>query len=188
MLEAYLFFRDYKMEISVSFWTFLWSALSFVGVYVLIPSVMVLRDFLLILLVEKLVLNGKFWFFLRVFCNDKLYLEQVYNRNTFHDGSEGEDKYIIDGQDVSKEVYDSYHSSRNMCLDRFRNSKLRITLTKKLVIGIDKYFKADTKFEDLFNSEMERFTEESIVFLNISREWSQQYDDIPEYWKTPRQF
>jgi hypothetical protein len=157
------------MEISVSFWTFLWSALSFVGVYVLIPSVMVLRDFLLILLVEKLVLNGKFWFFLRVFCNDKLYLEQVYNRNTFHDGSEGEDKYIIDGQDVSKEVYDSYHSSRNMCLDCFRNSKLRITLTKKLVIGIDKYFKADTKFEDLFNSEMERFTEESIAFLNISR-------------------
>ena len=175
------------MEVSVSFWTFLWSALSFLGVYILIPAIMVFRDLLLIILVEKLVLNDKFWFTLRVSCSDKVHIEQVYNRDLHHDGTVNPERYVIDGQDVTKKDYDNYLRQRNECLDRFRNSKFRIALTKKLVIGIDKYFKADTKFEEIFNEETERFTEQAVMGVYTFREMLKDAD-VPNYAKAPRQF
>lgn len=175
------------MELSVSGWTILWAVLSFLGVYIFMPVFMIGRDLLIIKVVERWILNAEFWRMLRVSFTDKAFYNEIYNRSTEVDEISQPPRYVIDGQEVTKVDLENYYKAKKEHWDRYQQSKMRIAITKKLITSIDKYFKAETKFEDFFEKESERFQHDASLSVIQWRELLRN-DDVPNYLKTPRQF
>ncbi|HGM6744300.1 hypothetical protein I5Q17_23550 [Serratia ureilytica] len=134
------------MELSVSFSTIVMACLSFLGVYFLIPVVLIGRDFLLIRFVEKYILNDRFWWNLRIFNLDKAnFSESFAGRQTQTKITDNGVQFFIDDNIVSENEFQRFEQGRDMHLNRLKMMEPRILMRVNVIRWADKYFKLDSK-------------------------------------------
>ncbi|EML4686661.1 TPA: hypothetical protein U2L42_004905 [Citrobacter amalonaticus] len=133
------------MELSISFSTIVAAALSFLGVYFLMPMLLISRDFLILKVIDKYILDDKFWTLLRIVSTDKaIHNERYADIKTQMSFNAKGTTYTIDGQEVSDQVYLNFERGREMHLNRINQNEPKIMLRRNLIVWVEKYYKLDS--------------------------------------------
>ena len=159
------------MELSISFSTIITAALSFLGVYFLMPLLLIGRDFLILKVIDKYILNDDFWMWLRMVSTDKaIHNERFAERKTqvsFH--STGK-ICSIDGQEVSEQAYQSFERGREMHLSRINTIEPKIIMRKNLIEWAEKYYKLDSDLTKQINGFANRIYDNQVRILKEEQE------------------
>ncbi|HGM5338219.1 TPA: hypothetical protein ACKP2J_002660 [Serratia marcescens] len=134
------------MELSVSFSTVVMACLSFLGVYFLIPVVLIGRDFLLIRFFEKYILNEKFWLDLRIVSLAKAsFNESFFDKPAQMKITDDGIQFFIGDNIVTEKEFHWFEQGRNMHLNRIDTIDPKIMMRVNVIRWADKYFKLDSK-------------------------------------------
>lgn len=133
------------MELSISFSTIIAAVLSFLGVYFLMPLLLISRDFLILKVIDKYILNDKFWTLLRIVSTDKaIHNERYADKKTQMLFNAKGTIYTIDGQEVNDRAYLNFERGREMHLNRINQNEPKIILRRNLIVWAEKYYKLDS--------------------------------------------
>ncbi|WP_212591508.1 hypothetical protein, partial [Enterobacter hormaechei] len=72
--------RSYTMELTIPISTILTAALGFLGVYIIMPIALIVRDQLIIIYIETCILTPKFWGFIHELTIEKAYYNVIYTK------------------------------------------------------------------------------------------------------------
>ncbi|EDN2294615.1 hypothetical protein MKV48_001191 [Salmonella enterica] len=134
------------MELSISFSTIIAAALSFLGVYFLMPLLLIGRDFLILKIIDRYVMNKRFWLLLRIVSTDKAILNERYaGRETQMSFHENGSTYTIDGKEVDAQTYTIFENGLQMHMNRINQNEPRIILRRNLIGWAEKYYKLDSE-------------------------------------------
>lgn len=133
------------MEFIISFSAVITACLGFLGVYVLMPFALILRDFLLIKFIEKFILNEKFWLDVRVRETDHAHLNHYYSRSMAVEFSTdgGDSVCKLDNEVVTSAELQQHESGRDFHRDRMNAIWSRIQFKNNIAMKMFKYFKLD---------------------------------------------
>ena len=137
------------MELTIPFSTMLTAALGFLGVYIFMPIALIIRDQLIIMYIEKIVLTTKFWRDLRVLTVDKAYFNTIYTKKyevIVPSDSEAGNKYYIDDVEVSFDAFNQFCVNQKMHVDRIAMMEPKALAKTNLLKWISKHFKMDADF------------------------------------------
>lgn len=156
------------MEFTISFSAVITACLGFLGVYVLMPFALILRDFLLIKFIEKFILNEKFWLNVRVRESDRAHMNHFYGKSMSIDFSPngGDSVCKLDNEVVSHEELQQYESARDFHLKRMNGISKRIELQNNIAVKMFKYFKLD-EYEGYINKRAQLYYEQAINMIRL---------------------
>ncbi|EKZ6287094.1 hypothetical protein RE011_004348 [Klebsiella aerogenes] len=143
------------MELTISFSTILMAAFSFLGVYIIMPLALILRDQLIIMYIERCILTRAFWVFIHELTVDKAYYNVIYTKKYEVRAPEGfehvEEKrtYFIDEIEVSLITFGEFLSNQKSYVDRIARNEPKALAKTNLMKWISKHFKMDAKFVDV---------------------------------------
>ncbi|ELM3736957.1 hypothetical protein RYR42_002444 [Edwardsiella piscicida] len=151
------------MEFTVSLSTIVTACLGFLGVYVLMPFALILRDFLLIEFVFKFILNERFWFDVRVVETDRATINYFYNKSCLIEFSiDGRESVCKIGDDVvSYERASKYQENRSNCINRMNAISERIGLRNSIAKNVFKYFKL-SEYEGYVAKKAKRYYDQEL--------------------------
>jgi hypothetical protein len=125
------------------------AALGFLGVYILMPIALIIRDQLIIMYIEKVILTAKFWHELRVLTIDKAYFNTIYTKKyevRVPVNDEVGNKYYIDDVEVSLDAFNHFCTNQKMHVDRIAMMEPKALAKANLLKWISKHFKMDADF------------------------------------------
>lgn len=113
--------------------------------YLMAPLLLVLRSYLLFKVIEKYLLNSSLHFEIDICESDRWYLANKYQkkRNIKIPVSGGETIYELDGEQVTREQYESYESGLNMHQSRFHLLDAKINSRQNLIFWLTNHYKQD---------------------------------------------
>ncbi|WP_255987363.1 hypothetical protein [Chitinolyticbacter albus] len=120
-------------------------ALSGIFIYLIAPILLLLRDMILLKIIEKFILTGSLHFDIGLCESDRWYLNNKYQKKRRMKilVSGGAPQFEIDGEQVSAEDYENYESGLNMHLNRFNLLDAKINSRQNLVFWLTKHCKQD---------------------------------------------
>ncbi|MCX8958343.1 hypothetical protein EHW65_14100 [Erwinia psidii] len=134
------------MELTISLSTIVSAGLGFLGVYILMPIALILRDQLIIFYINRYVITDDFWIKLRICTQDKAYFNEKFRKSTsVAFGSTG-NTYTIDGLAFSEAEFNHYESGRKLHLDRMTRLDQEILTKCNLLKWINRHFKMEANF------------------------------------------
>lgn len=156
------------MEFTISFSAVITACLGFLGVYVLMPFALILRDFLLIKFIEKFILNEKFWLNVRVVESDRAHLNHFYGKSMSVDFSHngGDSVCKLDNEVVSHEELQQYESARDFHLQRMTSVSKRIEFQNNIAVKMFKYFKLE-EYEGYISKRAQLYYEQAINLIKL---------------------
>lgn len=158
------------MELSVSFSTIIMACLSFLGVYFLIPVVLIGRDYLLIRCFEKYILNEKFWSNLRIVSIDRANFNESFAGRSAQVKITGDGvQFFIGEKMVSENEFQWFEQGRNMHLNRIDIIDPKIRMRVNIIRWADKYFKLDSKIITQIESHSKRIYDEEVISIRKSK-------------------
>ncbi len=119
------------MELTIPISTILTAALGFLGVYIIMPIALIVRDQLIIIYIEKCILTPKFWAFIHELTIEKAYYNVIYTKKYEVRAPEGfehiEEKrtYFIDDVEVSLKTFNDFLSNQKNYVDKIAKKNLR---------------------------------------------------------------
>lgn len=162
------------MELSISFSTIITAALSFLGVYFLMPLLLMGRDFLILKIIDKYILNDEFWTWLRIVNTDKaIHNERYAGKKTHLSFRASGTTYTIDGQGVSEQAYLNFERGRDMHLNRINKIEPKIIMRKNLIEWAEKYYKLDSDLTRQINEYALRIYDSKVRSLKEEQESKQ---------------
>ena len=128
--------------------------LSGIFVYLVAPILLVLRDMMLLKVIEKWILTSSLNADIRLCESDRWYLDNKYQkeRSIQMPVSGGEPRYIIDDDKVSKDKYDLYESNLKMHQNRFYLLDSKLNYRHNLIFWLTKHYKQDDGFKSPINT------------------------------------
>lgn len=156
------------MEFTVSLSTIITACLGFLGVYVLMPFALILRDFLLIKFIEKFILNEKFWFQVRIRETDRAHMNHLYAKSMSIEfsASGGDSVCKLDNEVVTNEELQQYESGRDFHLNRMNAIWSRIQFKNNIAMKMFKYFKLD-EYEGYIAKRAQAYYDNAINTLKL---------------------
>jgi hypothetical protein len=140
------------MELTIPFSTILSAALGFLGVYIVMPLALIIRDQLIIMYIERVILTAKFWIFIKQLTVDKAYYNTIYTKKyevrvpvDVEDREENR-KYLIDDVEVSQEAFSDFLMNQKVHVERIAKSESRALSKTNLLKWISKHFKMEADF------------------------------------------
>ncbi|HHA2046186.1 TPA: hypothetical protein ACOEBL_001460 [Enterobacter cloacae] len=143
------------MELTVSFSTILMAALGFLGVYILMPLTLVIRDHLILMAIEKKIVNAKFWIMLEDCQRALAMIDTVYNTHWSYAKKDGVEICSINGVPVSLEKFLKYQKQREETFKVYRELNVKIKNRINWLVWAERYFKVEFKTADEIKKEME---------------------------------
>ncbi|EOV0983768.1 hypothetical protein ACW6AV_000163 [Edwardsiella piscicida] len=133
------------MEFTISFSAVITACFGFIGVYVLMPFALILRDFLLIKFIEKFILNEKFWFDVRVRETDRAHINYYYAKSMAVEFSTDGGAAVckLDNEVVTSEELQQHETGRDFHRNRMNTIWSRIQFKNNIAMKMFKYFKLD---------------------------------------------
>ncbi|ELC6352051.1 hypothetical protein AABV78_004479 [Enterobacter hormaechei] len=168
------------MELTISFSTILMAALGFLGVYILMPLALVIRDHLILIIIEKKIVNAKFWIMLEDCQRALAMLDTVYSTHWSYAKKEGGEICSINGISVSLGKFLKYQKQREESLKIYRQLNVKIQNRINWLVWAEKYFKVELKMADEIKKEME-----SSYNYEVDRIKRQKLDVITSDLNTP---
>ncbi|EPT3102228.1 TPA: hypothetical protein I8243_004574 [Citrobacter freundii] len=154
------------MELSISFSTIITAALSFLGVYFLMPLLLIGRDYLILKVIDKYILNDEFWTWLRIVSIDKaIHNERYADKKTQVSFHAIGTTYTIDGQNVSEQEYHDFERGREMHLNRINQIEPKIIMRKNLIEWAEKHYKLDSDLTKQINGFAQRIYDNQVRSL-----------------------
>lgn len=156
------------MEFTISFSAVITACLGFLGVYVLMPFALILRDFLLIKFIEKFILNERFWLNIRVVESDRAHLNHFYGKSMSVDFSPngGDSVCKLDNEVVSHEELQQYESGRDFHLNRMNAIWGKIQFKNNIAMKMFKYFKLD-EYEGYIAKRAQAYYDSAINMIKL---------------------
>lgn len=124
-------------ELIIPLSTILSGVLVFLGIYVLSPLAIILRDFLILYILKKFIINQSYYMKVDALNLDKANLDLIYNKSS----SYYNDRYEIDFKEVSELEYKKYIDQYNFHKRRFSSIHNELIFKLNLLGRICKYFK-----------------------------------------------
>jgi len=143
------------MELTIPISTILTAALGFLGVYIIMPIALIIRDQLIIIYIEKCILTPKFWAFIHELTIEKAYYNAIYTKKYEVRAPEGfehvEEKrtYFIDDIEVSLKTFSDFLSNQKNYVDKIAKKEPKALAKTNLMKWISKHFKMEAKFVDV---------------------------------------
>ncbi len=106
-------------------------SIRFLGVYIIMPIALIVRDQLIIIYIEKCILTPKFWAFIHELTIEKAYYNVIYTKKYEVRAPEGfehiEEKrtYFIDDVEVSLKTFNDFLSNQKNYVDKIAKKNLR---------------------------------------------------------------
>ncbi|ENN6548444.1 hypothetical protein AB9X53_001445 [Enterobacter hormaechei] len=143
------------MELTISFSTILMAALGFLGVYILMPLALVIRDHLILITIEKKIVNAKFWIMVADCQRALAMIDTVYSTHWSYAKKDGVEVCSIKGIPVSLEKFLKLQNQREESIKIYRHLNVKIKNRINWLIWAEKYFKVELKTADEIKKEME---------------------------------
>lgn len=144
----------------------------FLGVYIFSPLAIIARDFFILTLFKKYILNQKFYMGIDMLNLDKAYLDLIYNKSS----STYNNRYEIDNEEVTKEEYDKYIKQYNFHKNRFSKIHNELILKLNLIGRVCKYYKLDD-FQESINKDIDKNYDIHIESLKKELFWQQRVEN-----------
>ncbi|EJD6408706.1 hypothetical protein P7V44_00810 [Providencia sp. CRE-3FA-0001] len=144
----------------------------FLGVYIFSPLAIVARDFFILTLFKKYILNQKFYMSIDMLNLDKAHLDLIYNKSS----STYNNRYEIDNEEVTKEEYDKYIKQYNFHKNRFSKIHNELILKLNLIGRVCKYYKLDD-FQESINKDIDKNYDIHIESLKKELFWQQRVEN-----------
>lgn len=138
-------------ELIIPLSTILSGVLVFLGIYVLSPLAIILRDFLILYILKKFIINQSYYMKVDILNLDKANLDLIYNKSS----SYYNDRYGIDFKEVSELEYKKYIDQYNFHKKRFSSIHNELIFKLNLLGRICKYFKLED-FQDSINKDIDK--------------------------------
>ncbi|EIQ9167940.1 hypothetical protein LV679_003827, partial [Escherichia coli] len=117
-------------------------------------------------MIDKYILNDKFWIWLRIISTDKAIHNELYagkkTQISFHASGT---TYTIDGQNVSDQAYFNFENGRDMHLNRINQIEPKIIMRKNLIEWAEKYYKLDSNLTKQINEFAQRIYDNKVRSL-----------------------
>lgn len=119
--------------------------LSGIFIYLIAPILLVLRDMILLKIIEKWILTGSLNFEVGICESDRWHLNNKYQKKMQIKipVSGGATQYEIDGEKVSAENYNNHEAGLNMHSNRFYRLDAKINSRQNLIFWLTKHYKQD---------------------------------------------
>ena len=132
------------MDIEITWLSLLKIFLAGIFTYVVFPSFLVLRDFLLWKIVDVFILTSTLQARITMYAEDAWYINNKYNKTTTVQKNNGEPcEYYLDGEKINKETYKEYSERRNFHTERAESSNNFIIRKHNLLVWLFKNYKQE---------------------------------------------
>lgn len=168
------------MELTISLSTILMAALGFLGVYILMPLALVIRDHLILITIEKKIVNARFWIMLEDCQRALAMIDTVYSTHWSYAKKNGVEICSISGVPVSLKKFLKYQEKREESVNVYRHLNVKVKNRINWLIWAEKYFKIELKSADEIKKEMEE-----IYNYEVGRIKRQKLDVITSDLTTP---
>lgn len=151
------------MELTLSLGSVITAGVGFLGVYVLMPFALILRDYFLIKFINKFFLNESFWQDLIVLESDRAHYDYFYKKNTEikHPIGGGNPECNIDGKIVSLEAFSSFEHARSFHVERMDTLWKRMEFKNNIALKMFKYFKLN-EYENVIKNKSKELYDNAI--------------------------
>lgn len=155
------------MELTIPFSTVFMACLGFLGVYVLVPFALACRDLIILKLIEKYLLNEKFFKMLSENTRAKACNNTVFVGKALNVGFRmSEPFYTFGDKEINKAEYERLEKmlNRTQKILDITTPVIQTKITR--MVTIDKYYKLDTKLLDIVNEQVEKMYQSEVERLN----------------------
>ncbi|AMH01844.1 hypothetical protein AL485_23280 [Serratia liquefaciens] len=151
------------MELTLSLGSVITAGVGFLGIYVLMPFALILRDYFLIKFINKFFLNENFWQDLILLESDRAHCNYFYNKTTEvkHPIGGGNPECSIDGKIVSLEEFNSFERARGFHVERMGIVWKRMEFKNNIALKIFKYFKLN-EYDDVIKNKSKELYDKTI--------------------------
>ncbi|MFZ8816709.1 hypothetical protein ACI8EP_11920 [Klebsiella michiganensis] len=130
------------MELTISFSTIIMACLSFMGVYILMPIVLIGRDYVVMLISEKFIVTEAFWQDIADLSRDKVNYNIMYGSKNFRwEESEGEVKYFWGENEITENDYNHHQKNKSMLLNSMNTLNYRVQSRMNICVWVERHFK-----------------------------------------------
>ena len=152
----------WRLDISVldiSGWAIVKIVLSGLFVYVVCPFLMIIRDLIVLIAIEKLILTKRLKFDINKCERARWELNHQYKQACrVSNLTDDEVKYEVAGKSVTKEQYEQFRLTRQSYQDVFRALDLKINSKHNLISSVTKQYKTDS-----YSSPIPKMREEALL-------------------------
>ncbi|OYJ08506.1 hypothetical protein CI740_24155 [Klebsiella pneumoniae subsp. pneumoniae] len=136
------------MELTISFSTILAASLGFIGVYVLMPIVLIARDYMAMLFMERFIANESFWSNVSDLARDKARYNSLYGEKLLSPRKINDDVKFLFGEDeITQDKYTYHEKNKDMLQKRISALEYKVQTRINLCGWIERHFKLKESIE-----------------------------------------
>ncbi|WP_413725374.1 hypothetical protein [Sodalis sp. RH16] len=160
------------MELTITWGIIAKACIGFLGIYILMPLALIIRDFLVTKFIEKFIFNYSFFNDLERLQRSKAMCDFRYNKNVRYNYDDGAHKYFIADIQVSEVLFHKYENESALHMKTVESLSPTVTLKINWMRWSDKYFKMKTNGAEIASKSAAR------IYKDAVNEIKSNYEDI----------